>query len=61
MMMMMMMIKPYQLIKHHAMKAYWVSGGIVPRILNLGVLYIFEMLIKTINRILSISRPTPAQ
>jgi hypothetical protein len=23
-------------IKHHAMKAYWESGGIVPRILNVG-------------------------
>jgi hypothetical protein len=24
------------LTKHHAMKAYWGSGGIVPRILDLG-------------------------
>jgi hypothetical protein len=24
------------LTKHHAMKAYWGSGGITPRILNLG-------------------------
>jgi hypothetical protein len=24
------------LTDHHAMKAYWVSGGIAPRILDLG-------------------------
>jgi hypothetical protein len=24
------------LTKHHAMKTYWGSGGIAPRILNLG-------------------------
>jgi hypothetical protein len=24
------------LIKHHAMKTYWESGGIAPRILDLG-------------------------
>jgi hypothetical protein len=27
---------PYDLTEHHAMKAYWESGGIAPRILNLG-------------------------
>jgi hypothetical protein len=25
------------LTKHHAMKTYWVSGGVAPRILDLGI------------------------
>jgi hypothetical protein len=29
-------IKSLCLTKHHAMKAYWGSGGIAPRILDLG-------------------------
>jgi hypothetical protein len=27
------------LTKHHAMKAYWGSGGIAPRILDLGTIW----------------------
>jgi len=26
----------FSLTEHHAMKSYWGSGGIAPRILNLG-------------------------
>jgi hypothetical protein len=29
-------MKTYPLIKHHAMKRYWGSGGIAAGILNLG-------------------------
>jgi len=29
-------MKMYPLLKHHAMKTYWRSGGIAPRILNLS-------------------------
>jgi hypothetical protein len=27
---------PVLLTEHHDMKAYWISGGIAPRILDLG-------------------------
>jgi len=30
-------IVPCALIEHRAMKAYWVNGGIAPRILDLGI------------------------
>jgi len=29
-------MKAYPLLNYHAIKTYWVSGGIAPRILNLG-------------------------
>jgi hypothetical protein len=30
-------VVPVLLTEHHAMKAYWGSGGIAPRILDLGI------------------------
>jgi hypothetical protein len=33
----------HYLMKHHAMKTYWESGGIAPQILNLGTMWRWEV------------------